>query len=94
MIRLVLGRLDYQGINAGITFRLGSAKALDGAPNAELNPLGKALINRVFHELGINCDATHVKMLSNVFTDCGFALLVSVKLINNYNVNKLRADLY
>ena len=95
MIRLVLGRLDYQGISVGITFRLGNnAKPLDGVPNAELTPLGRALINRVFHELGINCDATHVKALGDVFSDCGFALPASVELTDNYDANELKTSLH
>ncbi|GAB6943327.1 hypothetical protein [Vulcanisaeta sp. JCM 14467] len=93
MIRLVLGRLDYQGINTGVTFRLGNAKALDGVPNAGLTPLGRALINRVFHELGINCDATHIKALGDVLADCGFALPASVELTDNYDVGELRTSL-
>ncbi|GAB6944211.1 hypothetical protein [Vulcanisaeta sp. JCM 14467] len=95
MIKLILGRLDYQGIERGVTFRLsGNAKPLDGVPNAGLTPLGRALINRVFHELGINCDATHVTRLSDVLENCGFALPASVELTNNYDVGELRTSLY
>ena len=93
MIKLILGRLDYQGIERGITFRLSNAKSLDGVPNAELTPLSRALINRVFHELGINCDATHMRVLGDVFTNCGFALPASVELAINYDVSELRTSL-
>ncbi len=94
MLRLVLGRLDYQGISTGVTFRLGSAKALDGIPNARLNTLARALINRAFHELGIECDATHAHSLSEVLEDCAFALPASVEFTESFNTDEFRAGLY
>ncbi|WP_048056884.1 hypothetical protein [Vulcanisaeta moutnovskia] len=94
MLRLIIGRLDYQGINTGITFRLGGVEALSGVPNARLNALSRALINRVFHELGINCDTTHLAMLSEVFEDCQYALPASVEFTNGYSIDDLRKALY
>ncbi|WP_256359198.1 hypothetical protein [Vulcanisaeta sp. JCM 14467] len=40
MLRLILGRTDYVGINAGLTFKLiEGVKQLDGVPNVRLGPL-------------------------------------------------------
>ncbi|ADN49548.1 hypothetical protein [Vulcanisaeta distributa] len=95
MLRLVLGRLDYGGITTGVTFRFtGDARALSGVPDARLNALGKALINRVFRELNINCDSTHLESLSQVFEDCGFAMPASVKFTSEFNTDELKAILH
>ncbi len=97
MLRLVLGRLDYGGITTGgVTFRFtgGDARALSGVPDARLNALGKALINRVFRELNINRDSTHLESLSQVFEDCGFAMPASVKFTSEFNTDELKAILH
>jgi hypothetical protein len=73
MIRLVIGRLDYRGVNGppAITFKEydGSVR-LDGVPDMELRPITKLVINRLFSALGIQFDASNVKRLSDVFEYC------------------------
>ena len=73
MIRLVIGRLDYGGINGApaITFKEydGSVR-LDGVPDMELKPLTKLIINRLFGALGIQFDASNVKRLGDVLEYC------------------------
>ncbi|WP_243676479.1 hypothetical protein [Vulcanisaeta distributa] len=63
-------------------------------PDAKLNALSKALINRVFRELGINCDSSHLDFLSQVFEDCGFAFPASVEFTSEFNADELRNSLY
>jgi len=73
MIRLVIGRLDYRGINGPptITFKdYDNAIKLDGVPDMELRPITKLVINRLFSALGIQFDASNVKRLSDVFEYC------------------------
>jgi len=73
MIRLVIGRLDYRGINGplAITFKEydGSVR-LGGVPDVELRPITKLVINRLFSALGIQFDASNVKRLGDVFEYC------------------------
>jgi len=73
MIRLVIGRLDYRGINGppAITFKEydGSVR-LDGVLDMELKPLTKLVINRLFSALGIQFDASSAKRLSDAFEYC------------------------
>lgn len=63
-------------------------------PNAKLNALSKALINRVFRELNINCDSGHLDFLSQVFEDCGFAFPASVEFTSEFNADDLKSSLY
>uniref|UniRef100_UPI0006D192CB hypothetical protein n=1 Tax=Vulcanisaeta distributa TaxID=164451 RepID=UPI0006D192CB len=63
-------------------------------PDAKLNALGKALINRVFRELNINCDSSHLDFLSQVLEDCGFAFPASVEFTSEFNVDDLKNSLY
>jgi hypothetical protein len=73
MIRLVIGRLDYRGINGApaITFKdYDNAVRLNGVPDMELKPLTKLVINRLFSALGIQFDASNVKRLGDVFEYC------------------------
>ncbi|MCG2891975.1 MAG: hypothetical protein L7H00_00425 [Vulcanisaeta sp.] len=73
MIRLVIGRLDYRGINGppAITFKEydGSVK-LNGIPDMELKPLTKLVINKLLNVLGIQFDVSNIKRLSDVFEYC------------------------
>jgi len=93
MIRLVIGRLDYRGINGppAITFKVydGSIK-LKGVPDMELKPLTRLVINKLFNVLGIQFDASSAKRLSDVFEYCvqcswfsGFIGFVSESLSGN-----------
>jgi len=73
MIRLVIGRLDYRGINGppAITFKdYDGSVRLDGVPDIELKPSTKLIINRLFSALGIQFDVSNVKRLSDVFEYC------------------------
>jgi hypothetical protein len=73
MIRLVIGRLDYRGINGppAITFKdYDGSTRLEGVPDMELRPITKLVINRLFSALGIQFDASNVKRLSDVFEYC------------------------
>jgi hypothetical protein len=73
MIRLVIGRLDYRGVNGppAITFKdYDNAIKLCGVPDMELKPLTKLVINRLFSALGIQFDASSAKRLSDVFEYC------------------------
>jgi hypothetical protein len=73
MIRLVIGRLDYRGINGppAITFKdYDNAIKLGGVPDMELRPITKLVINRLFSALGIQFDASNVKRLGDVFEYC------------------------
>jgi hypothetical protein len=93
MIRLVIGRLDYRGINGppAITFKdYDNAIKLGGVPDMELRPITKLVINRLFSALGIQFDASNVKRLGDVFEYCvqcswfsGFINLVSDALPSN-----------
>jgi len=73
MIRLVIGRLDYRGINGppAITFKEydGSIR-LGGVPDVELKPLTRLVINKLLNVLGIQFDASSTKRLSDVFEYC------------------------
>jgi len=73
MIRLVIGRLDYRGINGppAITFKEydGSVR-LDGVPDMELKPLTRLVINKLLNVLNIQFDASSTKRLSDVFEYC------------------------
>ncbi|GAB6943977.1 hypothetical protein [Vulcanisaeta sp. JCM 14467] len=93
MLRLILGRTDYVGINAGLTFKLiEGVKQLDGVPNVRLGPLGRALVNRVFRELGLDCDATHAVDLRGVIEECSY-LPSSVRFMDNFNAGELSKSL-
>jgi len=73
MIRLVIGRLDYRGINGppAITFKdYDGSVRLGGVPDMELRPITKLVINRLFSALGIQFDASNVKRLGDVFEYC------------------------
>ncbi len=73
MIRLVIGRLDYRGINGppAITFKdYDGSVRLGGVPDIELRPITKLVINRLFSALGIQFDASNTKRLSDVFEYC------------------------
>jgi hypothetical protein len=73
MIRLVIGRLDYRGINGppAITFKdYDGSVGLDGVPDMELRPITKLIINRLLSALGIQFDASNTKRLSDVFEYC------------------------
>jgi hypothetical protein len=93
MIRLVIGRLDYRGINGSpaITFKdYDGSVRLGGVPDMELRPITKLVINRLFSALGIQFDASNVKRLGDVFEYCvqcswfsGFINLVSDALPSN-----------
>jgi hypothetical protein len=93
MIRLVIGRLDYRGINGApaITFKdYDGSVRLEGVPDMELRPITKLVINRLFSALGIQFDASNVKRLGDVFEYCvqcswfsGFINLVSDALPSN-----------
>jgi len=93
MIRLVIGRLDYRGINGppAITFKdYDGSVRLGGVPDMELRPITKLVINRLFSALGIQFDASNVKRLGDVFEYCvqcswfsGFINLVSGSLPGN-----------
>jgi hypothetical protein len=93
MIRLVIGRLDYRGVNGppAITFKdYDGSVRLGGVPDVELRPITKLVINRLFSALGIQFDASSVKRLSDIFEYCvqcswfsGFINLVSESLPGN-----------
>jgi hypothetical protein len=93
MIRLVIGRLDYRGINGApaITFKdYDGSVRLGGVPDMELRPITKLVINRLFSALGIQFDASNVKRLGDVFEYCvqcswfsGFINLVGDALPSN-----------
>jgi len=93
MIRLVIGRLDYRGVNGppAITFKdYDNAIRLKGVPDMELRPITKLVINRLFSALGIQFDASNVKRLGDVFEYCvqcswfsGFINLVGDALPEN-----------
>jgi hypothetical protein len=73
MIRLVIGRLDYRGVNGppAITFKeYNGSVRLGGVPDVELRPITKLVINRLFSALGIQFDASNVRWLSDVFEYC------------------------
>jgi hypothetical protein len=73
MIRLVIGRLDYGGINGApaITFKdYDNAVRLKGVPDVELRPITKLVINRLFSALGIQFDTSNIKRLGDVFEYC------------------------
>jgi hypothetical protein len=73
MIRLVIGRLDYRGVNGppAITFKdYDGSVRLGGVPDMELKPITKLVINRLFSALGIQFDASNVRRLSDVFEYC------------------------
>jgi len=93
MIRLVIGRLDYRGINGppAITFKdYDGSVRLGGVPDMELRPITKLIINRLLSALGIQFDASSAKRLGDVFEYCvqcswfsGFINLVSGSLPGN-----------
>jgi len=93
MIRLVIGRLDYRGVNGppAITFKdYDGSVRLGGVPDMELRPITKLVINRLFSALGIQFDASNVRRLGDVFEYCvqcswfsGFINLVSGSLPGN-----------
>ena len=73
MIRLVIGRLDYRGVNGlpAITFKdYDGSTRLEGVPDMELRPITKLVINRLFSTLGIQFDVSNVKRLSDIFEYC------------------------
>jgi hypothetical protein len=73
MIRLVIGRLDYRGVNGppAITFKdYDGSVRLGGVPDMELKPITKLIINKLFSALGIQFDASNVKRLGDVFEYC------------------------
>jgi len=73
MIRLVIGRLDYRGINGppAITFKdYDNAIKLNGVPDMELKPLTRLVINKLFNVLSIQFDVSNVRRLSDVFEYC------------------------
>jgi len=73
MIRLVIGRLDYRGINGppAITFKdYDNAIKLGGVPDMELKPLTRLVINKLLNVLGIQFDASNTKRLSDAFEYC------------------------
>ena len=73
MIRLVIGRLDYRGINGppAITFKdYDNAIKLGGVPDMELKPLTRLVINKLFNVLGIQFDASNARRLSDTFEYC------------------------
>jgi len=93
MIRLVIGRLDYRGVNGppAITFKdYDGSVRLGGVPDMELRPITKLVINRLFSALGIQFDVSNVRRLGDVFEYCvqcswfsGFINLVSDALPSN-----------
>jgi len=73
MIRLIVGRLDYRGVNGppAITFKdYDGSTRLGGVPDVELKPLTRLIINKLFNVLGIQFDASNTKRLSDVFEYC------------------------
>jgi hypothetical protein len=73
MIRLVVGRLDYRGINGppAITFKdYDGSVRLNGVPDMELKPLTRLVINKLFNVLNIQFDASNARRLSDVFEYC------------------------
>jgi hypothetical protein len=73
MIKLVIGRLDYRGVNGppAITFKdYDNAIKLDGVPDMELKPLTRLVINKLLNVLSIQFDASNVRRLSDVFEYC------------------------
>jgi len=73
MIRLVIGRLDYRGVNGppAITFKdYDGSVRLDGVPDVELKPLTKLVINKILNVLGIQFDISNIKRLSDAFEYC------------------------
>jgi hypothetical protein len=73
MIRLVVGRLDYRGVNGppAITFKdYDGSVRLDGVPDMELKPLTRLVINKLFNVLNIQFDASNARRLSDVFEYC------------------------
>jgi hypothetical protein len=73
MIRLVIGRLDYRGINGppAITFKdYDGSVRLGGVPDMELKPLTRLVVNKLLNVLGIQFDASNVKRLGDVFKYC------------------------
>jgi hypothetical protein len=73
MIRLVIGRLDYRGINGppAITFKdYDGSVRLGGVPDVELKPLTRLVINKLFNALNIQFDVSNVRRLSDVFEYC------------------------
>jgi hypothetical protein len=73
MIRLVIGRLDYRGVNGSpaITFKdYDGSVRLGGVPDMELRPITKLIINRLLSALGIQFDASNTKRLGDVFEYC------------------------
>jgi hypothetical protein len=73
MIRLVIGRLDYRGVNGppAITFKdYDGSIRLKGVPDMELKPLTRLVINKLLNVLGIQFDASNVKRLGDVFEYC------------------------
>jgi len=93
MIRLVIGRLDYRGVNGppAITFKdYDGSIRLGGVPDVELKPLTKLVINKLLNVLGMQFDASSAKRLSDVFEYCvqcswfsGFIGFVSDALPSN-----------
>jgi len=78
MIRLVIGRLDYRGVNGppAITFKdYDGSVRLGGVPDMELKPLTKLVINKILNVLGIQFDISNIKRLGDAFeycTQCGW----------------------
>jgi len=73
MIRLVIGRLDYRGVNGppAITFKdYDGSVRLGGVPDMELKPLTKLVINKILNVLGIQFDISNIKRLSDAFEYC------------------------
>jgi len=73
MIRLVIGRLDYRGVNGppAITFKdYDGSVRLNGVPDMELKPLTKLVINKMLNVLGIQFDISNIKRLSGAFEYC------------------------
>jgi hypothetical protein len=73
MIRLVIGKLDYRGINGppAITFKdYDDAIRLNGIPDMELKPLTRLVINKLFNVLNIQFDVSNVRWLSDAFEYC------------------------
>jgi hypothetical protein len=73
MIRLVIGRLDYRGVNGSpaITFKdYDNAIRLNGIPDIELKPLTRLVINKLLNVLGIQFDVSNVRRLSDAFEYC------------------------
>jgi len=73
MIRLVIGRLDFRGVNGppAITFKdYDGSVRLGGMPDMELKPLTKLVINKILNVLGIQFDISNIKRLSDAFEYC------------------------